>query len=138
MINQALCNSFKVEILQGIHQPLDDYRMALYTSDADLSKDTAVYATIEEVAADRDYPQGGVSMGMPTIVLLGDVAIMDFEDVVIELTTITARGALIYNASKGNKAVAVLDFGKDISATDGTLTISLPQPSAGTALIRIA
>lgn len=138
MITQALCNSFKAEILQGIHLAADVYKIALFTSAASLSKATTAYAVTDEVVG-AGYAAGGIPLVGFTAGLDGDTAYLDWStDPSWPTSTIAARGALIYNSTRANKAVAVLDFGADISDTNGTFTITLPAPAAATALIRIA
>lgn len=134
-ITQALCNSFKVEVLDGVHLAADTYKIALYTSVATLSKATTAYAATNEVSG-AGYTPGGVTLAGRSVVLDTDTAILDFSDPQWTSATITARGALIYNASKSNKAVAVLDFGQDITSTNGLFTVALPAPAAATALLR--
>jgi hypothetical protein len=138
-ITAAICNSFKQEILEGIHSSGDTYKLALYTSAATLSKATTAYTTSGEVASGGGYTTGGVALTGFSVTIDTDTAILDFTtDLVWPSATITARGALIYNSSKSNKAVAVLDFGADISSTNGNFTITFPVPTAATGLIRIA
>lgn len=138
MITRALCNSFKTEILRGIHQEGDLYKVALFTALATLSKATTVYDGVGEVAPSGDYITGGQALAGFAVTLEADVALLDWAvDPVWGTTTVTARGALVYNASRGNRAVAVLDFGGDISSTNGPFTIELPAPNAAHALIRI-
>lgn len=138
MIAQALCNSYKAEILQGIHQAGDSYRIALYTAAASLSKDTTEYTAAGE-ASGAGYTAGGLELAGFTVGLDGDTAYLDWTtDPRWPVATVTARGALIYNATRGNKAVAVLDFGGDIASSNAPFLITLPLPAAGTALVRIA
>jgi hypothetical protein len=136
-ITQALCNSYKQEVLQGIHSSADTYKIALFTSAATLSKATTAYAATGE-ASGTGYTAGGQNLTGFSATLSGDTAVLDFTtDPSWANSTITARGALIYNASKTNKAVAVLDFGSDITSTNGTFTVQLPTPDATNGLIRI-
>lgn len=136
-ITQALCNSYKQEVLQGVHLAADVYKIALYTSTATLDKTTTVYAATNEVANGNGYATGGLTMAGFTTGLSGDTAYIDFTtDPQWTAASITARGALIYNSTRANKAVAVLDFGADITSTNDNFTITLPAAGA-TALIRI-
>ncbi len=138
-ITAAVCNSFKQEILQGIHLAADTYKIALYTSAATLSKATTAYTASGEVASGGGYTTGGATLVGFSATLDSDTAILDFTtDPTWPAATITARAALIYNSSKSNKAVAVLDFGADIVSTNGTFTVTLPAPAAATGLIRVA
>jgi hypothetical protein len=137
-ITAAICNSFKQEILQGVHEASDEYMIALYPSSATLSKATTAYSSSGEVANGNGYDTGGKLLVGFSVTLDGDTAILDWTtDPSWAAATITARGALIYNSSQSNKAVAVLDFGGDISSTAGTFTVTLPAPAAATGLIRI-
>ena len=136
-ITQAIATSFKAEILQGIHDSADTYKIALYTSAATLGASTAAYTTTNEVAG-IGYTAGGATLSGFNVTTSGTTAILDFTtDPFWENATITARGALIYNSSKSNKAVYVLDFGSDIISTNGTFAITLPTPDATNGLIRL-
>lgn len=124
-ITQAIPTSFKAEILQGIHDGADTYKMALYTSDATLGASTTAYTTTNEVVG-IGYTAGGVTLSGFNVTTSGTTAILDFTtDPFWENATITARGALVYNASKSNKAVAIYDFGSDIASTNGDFTVSI-------------
>ena len=141
MITAAICNSFKKDILDGsgTHLASDVYKIALYLSAATLSKATTAYGAAGEVPNGNGYITGGVALSGLVVVLDGDVAIMDWTTKPTwNPATITARGALIYNASKSDKAVAVLDFGGDIVSTNGEFKVTLPAPAAATAVVRIA
>lgn len=135
---QALCNSFKLEILDGVHLAADTYKIALYTSSATLSKSTTVYTTTGEVAAGGGYTAGGQNLSGRSAALDGDTAVLDFADAQWAASTITARSALIYNSTRSNKAVAVLDFGSDIVSTNGNFNVVFPAATAAAGLIRIA
>lgn len=137
-ITQAMCTSFKSEILGAIHD-MDTHtlKMALYTSTATLGAATTAYSATNEVSG-TNYSAGGVAITNASIATSGTTAYVDFDDVVFTNVDITARGALIYNSSATNKAVAVLDFGEDKTATDGDFTVVMPAAGASTAIIRIA
>jgi hypothetical protein len=139
-ITQALCLSFKTEILGGVHDlDTDVIKMALFTSSATLGASTTAYTTSNEVSSSgTNYTTGGNVMDDPVISLDGTTAIIDFDDVVWSNASFTARGALIYNSSKADRAIAVLDFGADKTSTNGDFTVILPAPAAATAIIRIA
>lgn len=141
-ITAAICNSFKVEILKGLHDfsasTGHTFKLALYSSAATLSKATTVYSSSNEVANSGSYAAGGLALTSATPVLDSDTAICDFSDVSATAATITARGGLIYNTSASNKAVQVLDFGSDKTSTAGTFSITFPAPAAGTAILGIA
>lgn len=137
-ITAALCNSYKQEILQGVHAAADVYKMALYTSAATINKSTTVYSATNEVANGNGYAAGGATLTGFSVTLDGDTAILDFTtDPTWPAATITARGGLVYNNSKSNKAVASLDFGADITSTNDVFAVTLPAPAAATGLVRI-
>ena len=143
----AICNSFKKELLQGKHDfdtSSDTYKLAMYTNSATLGKSTENYTTSQEVSS----PTGGYSAGGKALVNQGvkvssSVAITDFADLSFVGVTLTARGALIYNTttdggSNTTDAVAVLDFGGDKTATSGTFTIQFPAFTTSAAILRLA
>lgn len=137
-ISQAMCSSFKQQILLGEHDlDTDVIKIALYTSLATLGASTTVYTTSDEVVG-AGYTAGGNTLTSPTVSLSGTTAFVDFADTSWTTATITARGALIYNSSKSNKAIAVLDFGSDKTSTAGTFTIQFPANNASDAVVRIA
>ena len=115
----------------------DEFRMALYTSAATLSKASTVYTATGEVVGDG-YTAGGKVLTGAAVSLDGDTAILDFGDPSWPDATITARGAMIYNATQGNKAVAVLDFGANVSSTAAAFAVQLPAPTAAAGVIRVA
>ena len=133
-IVQTQTTSFKKELYQGIHNlSTDTLKIALYTASADLNQDTTVYSSANEVVA-SGYTAGGQVMTGITIQSAGSVAYVNFANVSWS-SGLTARCALIYNVTQGNKSVAVLDFGSDkTSAT--TFLITMPANTATTALIR--
>jgi hypothetical protein len=134
---QTLTTSFKQEILLGVHDlDTDTLKMALYTANADLNASTTVYATTDEVVGAGYTPGGNILTGV-TVLTSGTTAYVDFANTSWSPANFTARGALIYNASKGDKAIAVLDFGSDKTATT-TFTVQMPANTATSALIRIS
>jgi hypothetical protein len=138
-ITQAMCNSFKTELLGGTHDlDTDTIKIALYTSSATLGASTTAYSTTNEVTGSTGYTAGGNTLSGASITLSGSTAIVDFTDTTWSSATITARGALIYNSSKSDKAIAVLDFGSDKSSTNGDFTVVFPTADASNAIIRIA
>jgi hypothetical protein len=136
-ITAAICNSYKQEILGGIHLAANTYKIALYTSSATLSKATTAYSATNEVSG-TGYSAGGNTLSGFATSLSTDTAVLTFSASTWASSTITARGALIYNSSVSNKAVAVLDFGADKTSTAGDFTITMPTADATTGLIRIA
>jgi len=141
-ITQAMCTSFKVELLQGIHNFTtstgDVFKLALYTSTATLDATTTVYSATNEVANTGSYTAGGGSLTNVTPTSTGTTSFTDFADISFTTVTLTARGALIYNSTDSNKAVCVLDFGSDKTATNGTFTVQFPTADSTNAIIRIA
>jgi hypothetical protein len=137
-ITAAVCDSYTQELFSGTHTNTDTYKIALYTSTATLSAATTVYAATNEVSG-TGYTAGGTALtGFATSIDTG-VAILDFTtDPTWATATITARGALIYNSSKTNKSVCVLDFGSDITSTAGTFTVQFPAATAAAGLVRIS
>jgi hypothetical protein len=136
-ITTAVANSFKVEILQGIHEPGDDYKIALYTDAATLGAATTAYSATNEVSG-TGYTAGGLSLSGYSASLASGVGILDFADPAWAAATITARGALIYNASKSNRAVGTFDFGANVSSTAAEFKVELPAAGSSTAVIRVA
>lgn len=133
-IVQTQTTSFKKELYQAIHDlSTDTIKIALYTGNANLNEDTTVYSATNEVVA-SGYTAGGEIMTGVAISSSGYVAYANWNNV-SWTAALTARCALIYNASKGNKSVAVLDFGSDKTSTT-TFTITMPANTSTTALIR--
>jgi len=134
-IIQTQTTSFKAELYQGIHDLTTDViKIALYTGAANLNETTTAYSTANEVANTGTYSAGGAILTPVTVASSGYTAYVGFPN--ISWTgVITARCALIYNSSQGNKSVAVLDFGSDKTSTV-TFTITMPANTATAALIR--
>ena len=132
-IVQTQTTSFKKELYQGVHDlSTDALWIALYTANADLNDATTVYSTDNEVAG-TGYSAGGVQLTGVTISSSGYTAYVSFNNVVFN-AAVTARCALIYNVTQGNKSIAVLDFGSD--KTSSNFTITMPANTATAALIR--
>lgn len=132
-ILQTQTTSFKKELYEGVHNLTTDVlKIALYTASADLNESTTAYSTSNEVTG-TGYTAGGVSMTGVTVSSDGFTAYVDFADVVFG-AAVTARCALIYNSSKANRSIAVLDFGSD--KTSANFTITMPSNTASSALIR--
>lgn len=158
-ITQAMCSSFKAEVMLGVHDfrpsaqaGADTFKLALYTSAANLDANTTSYTATSEVTS-ANYTAGGgslTSLGVTTVntSTTAGTGYVDFNDLTFTNVTLTARGALIYNSTPSansnanttltNAAVAVLDFGSDKTATSGDFTIVFPAASNTTAIIRIS
>jgi hypothetical protein len=140
-ISQAMCTSFKQELLEAVHNFKnsggDTFKVALYTSSASLGAGTTAYTTSNEVSG-TGYTAGGNTLTRVDPSSSGTTAITDFADSTWSSATITARGALIYNDTDSDKAVAVLDFGADKISSGGDFTIQFPAADASNAIIRIA
>ncbi len=140
-ISQAMCTSFKVELMTGTHNFTassgNSFKLALYTSSASLGAATTAYTSSNE-ASGTNYTATGAALTNVTPVASGTTAIADFADLTFSNATVTARGCLIYNDTNSDKAVAVLDFGGDKTSTAGDFTIQFPAADASNAIIRIA
>ena len=141
-ISQAMCTSFKKELLEGVHNFKNSggstFNLALYTSSASLGASTTAYTTSNEVSG-TNYTAKGASLTRVDPSTSGTTAFTDFADLTFSTATVTARGALIFNDSaSGDPAVAVLDFGGDKTSTAGDFTIQFPTADASNAIIRIA
>lgn len=146
-ISQALATSFKVEILNGLHAfgtsvirantNADVFKIALYTSSATLGAGTTAYSATNEVVG-AGYTAAGNTLTNIAPTASGTTAILDFADTTWSAASITANGALIYNSTQSNRAVAVLAFGGDKTSTGGSFTIQFPVADASNAIIRIA
>jgi len=136
-ILQGMCSSFKQESWLGIHDlDTDTLKLALYTAAADLSQATTVYTPTGEVVG-TGYISGGIPLVNVQVLLSGTTAYVTFDNPVWSGASFVCRGGLIYNASEANRAIAVLDFGADKTAS-GTFTIQLPAATAASALLRFA
>lgn len=138
-IYQTQTLSFRAELFQGVHDLLTDtIKMALYTNNASLSYITTVYSTADEVVG-TGYSSGGIVLTGVTVSssTTDNIAYVNFDSATWNPATFTCRGALIYNASKGDKSIAVLDFGADKSTTT-SFTVQMPANGPTTALIRSA
>ena len=149
-ITQAMCTSFKQELLEGVHNFKnsggDTFKLALFaissggksSTTATLGATTTALVTTGEVASSGTYTTGGGTLTRVDPTTSGTTAFTDFTDISFTTATITARGALIYNSSDSNKAVAVLDFGGNKTSTSGTFTVQFPTANGSNAIIRIA
>lgn len=136
MITQTQTTSFKKELYEGIHDLLNDtIKIALYTAYANLGAATTAYTTDGEVSG-TGYAAGGVVLTGATVQSSGNTAYVSFNNASWPGATFVCRGALIYNATKANKSVAVLDFGADRTVTNQTFTVTFPTNAADSAIIR--
>ncbi len=140
-ISQAMCTSFKVELLQGTHNFTatsgNSFKLALYTSSASLGAGTTAYSSSNE-ASGTNYTATGAALTNVTPTSSGTNAFTDFADLTFSNATVTANGCLIYNDTNSDKAVCVLAFGGDKTSTAGDFTIQFPAADASNAIIRIA
>ncbi len=144
-ITQAMCTSFKTELLEGKHDftnGADAMKLALFTSSASLDAATTDYSTTNEVSG-TGYSAGGGALVNVTPTSSGTTAFTDFNDLTFSSSTITANGAMIYNTQTGGgsgttDAVVILAFGSDKTSTNGDFTIQFPTADASNAIIRIA
>ena len=143
-ITSAICTSFKQEILVGTHNFTatsgNTFKIALYTSSASLGAGTTAYSTSNEItnSSGTAYTAGGAPLTSVTPTTDSTTAVCDFADVSYTSASFTANGALIYNDTQSDKAVAVIAFGSDKTVTSGTFTIQFPTADATNAIIRLA
>ena len=143
-ITSAICTSFKVEVLKGVHNFTattgNTFKIALYDSDATLGASTTAFSSSEEITntSGTAYTSGGATLTSVTPVASSTTAVCDFADVSYSSASFTANGALIYNSSDSNAAVCAIAFGSDKTATNGTFTIQFPTADATNAIIRLA
>jgi hypothetical protein len=126
MIREAFCIAMKLDVLRGLHQPDDDYRMALYTDAAILDETTSRYSSAGE-AVGQGYEAGGRPLTGIQYGLEDGDAFMVWEDAVWPVATIEADGALVYNASRDDRAIVVREFGRRVKSINGPFTVFRPQ-----------
>ena len=146
-ILQTATTSFKVELLQGVHNfgptSPDTFKVALYTANANINASTTAYTATDEVVG-AGYTAGGNTLTINTSPTSGNnsanvpTAYISFANSTWANATFTARGALVYNSTQGNKSVAVLDFGSDKTVNNDTFQIIFPTPDANSAIVRIS
>jgi VCBS repeat-containing protein len=138
-ITQAMATSFKVQLLNGSQNfSANTFKLALYTSSATLNENTTVYSVTNEVPSTGNYSAGGNTLSVSvTPTNSGNVAFISFSNTSWANATITANGALIYNANLSNAAVCVLAFGGDKTSTNGTFAVNFPTADATNAIIRL-
>ena len=143
-ITSAICTSFKQELLVGTHNFTattgNTFKIALYTSSATLGAGTTAFTTSNEItnSSGTAYTSGGATLTSVTPTSDSTTAVCDFADVSFTSASFTANGALIYNSSESNAAVAAIAFGADKTVSSGTFTIQFPTAGATTAIIRLA
>lgn len=138
MITQTLTTSFKLELLQAVHNfGTDIFKISLYSSNANLSADTTVYSSAGEISG-TGYTAAGNTLTVVGPSSSGTTAYVSFNNTSWSGASFTAAGALIYNSSKSNKSVAVLNFGNNKTVSGSTFTVQFPTNNASTAIIRIA
>ena len=136
MIVQTQTTSFKAELYEGIHDLIDDtIKIALFNANADLLASTTAYSTNQEVTG-TGYTAGGNTLTGATVRSSGTTAYVSFDNTSWSSASFTCRGALIYNSSKANRSVAILNFGSDKIVANGTLTIEFPSNDVTSAIIR--
>lgn len=140
-IIQTLTTSFKVEVAQGLHNFTTGtgnvFKLALYTANADLGASTTAYTTAGEVSG-TNYSAGGIILTNITPSFQGTTSYWSFQNATFTNVTLTTNGALIYNSTNGNRSVAVLNFGVNITKTAQDLVITFPVNDATNAVLRIA
>jgi len=141
-ITQAMCTSFKEELMTATHNFTNStgntFNLALYTSSASLGAATTAYTTTDEISG-TGYTAKGAALTNVTPTSSGTTSFADFADLTFSTVTITARGAMIFNdTATGDPSVCILDFGADKSASSGDFTVQFPVATAGAAIIRIA
>jgi hypothetical protein len=135
-IIQTQTTSFKAELYQAIHDlTTDTLKIALYTNSATLNESTTAYSTTGEITG-TGYSAGGVTITGVTVNSSGYTAYVSFNNPSWSSASFTTRAALIYNSSKSNRSIAVLDFGSDKTVSNNTFTVTLPANTAADALIR--
>lgn len=138
-ITQGMANSFKVQLLSGTQNfNSDTFKLALYTSSATLGETTTAYTDTNECPSTGNYTAGGNTLTVNvTPTNTGNVAYVSFANTSWTNATITANGALIYNSTNANAAVAILAFGGDKTSTNGTFAVNFPTADASSAIIRL-
>ena len=141
-ITSAICNSFKTQILTGVHNFTNggnQFKLALYTSSATLNKSTTQYITANEVANGNGYATKGTALTNVTPALSSDTAVCDFSNISFTSASFTANGCLIFNETvAGDPSVCSIAFGGNKTVTNGTFTIEFPAADASNAILRIA
>ena len=126
-ITNALCNQAKLDFFNGVHQPGDVYKLALYLVAASLDKTTTAYTATGEHSATGGYSAGGITLANISVAIVGDTVTMDFDDAVIATATLGAVvGAMLYNSTRSNKAIAVFSFSA-CNSTNAEFRVAIPS-----------
>tara|TARA_R110001632_G_scaffold116813_1_gene228599 strand:+ start:1224 stop:1646 length:423 start_codon:yes stop_codon:yes gene_type:complete len=137
-ITQAMCTQFKRDVMLGLHDlDSDTIKIALYTDAATLNATTTAYSATNEVANGNGYTTGGVTLANASVIINSTSGCFDSDNPEWTSATFTARGALIYNDTESDLAIAVLDFGGNFSVAGGTFRIVFPAQTANTSIVRI-
>jgi hypothetical protein len=137
MIIHGIALEAKKALITGVHQPGDDYRIALYSAAAKIGPTTKAYTTEGEIKG-VGYTAGGVALKGHRTGIIGKNAFITFDDVILKSATFSAAGAMIYNASKGNAALIVLNIGSEKHVYNSTFELKFPKPTETSALILLA
>ena len=137
MIIHGIALEAKKALITGVHQPGDDYRIALYSASAKIGPTTKAYTTDGEIKG-MGYTAGGVALKGHRTGIIGKNAFITFDDVILKSATFSAAGAMIYNASKGNAALIVLSIGSEKHVYNSTFELKFPKPTETSALILLA
>lgn len=135
MIKHGLCCCARLDFLDGLHAPLDTYKIALYNENADLDCDEVMSYTDANEVIGPGYEAGGLILQGRRTALMDKKACMTFDTPIWGKTSITARGALIYNATRGNKALGVIDFGKNFTSQNGPFSVEMAPLDPSLSLI---
>ena len=137
MIIHGIALEAKKALITGVHQPGDDYRIALYSASAKIGPTTKAYTTDGEIKG-LGYTAGGVALKGHRTGIIGKNAFITFDDVILKSATFSAAGAMIYNASKGNAALIILSIGSEKHVYNSTFELKFPKPTETSALILLA
>jgi len=137
MVIHGIALEAKKALITGVHQPGDDYRIALYSASAKIGPTTKAYTTEGEIKG-MGYNAGGVALKGHRTGIIGKNAFITFDDVVLKSATFAAAGAMIYNSSKGNAALIVLSIGSEKHVYNSTFELKFPKPTETSALILLA
>ena len=135
-ILSGMCIQAKRDFLMGVHRPEDKYKLALYSASAHLNPLTTTYTTEGEISG-KGYERGGQLLAGYVCEIDGASAVLGWQTPVWQNATISAHGALIYNASKGNRALVVVEFGEEVKSTNGRYRLPMPPLTAASALVRL-